>query len=283
MMKNMEKHENEPLLREDGDTNALHRITLLNKIPVNHDTRIFRFALPSPNQVLGVPVGQHVGLSAQLGPEGEEVVRWYTPLSSTTDRGVLELLIKVYFPCPEFPDGGLMTQHLERMREGDAINVRGPRGKLQYLGRGRFLLRADKDKGAQPSSLEVHRVNLVAGGSGLAPMLQLLRAKARDSDCAIETSLLFANRREHDILLRDELEKLQSAGTIARLWFTLDESPADWKYDEGHITEKMLREHLFPPSEHTLTLMCGRKAMTRGLVQPLLESMGHDPSRIFKF
>ncbi|KAF4526894.1 hypothetical protein B566_EDAN014516 [Ephemera danica] len=241
MAENSKEHEDAPLLREDGNTNALHLITFINKIPVNHDTRIFRFALPSPNQVLdrkgrskvrvtGVPVGQHVGLSAQLGPAGEEVV---------------------YFPCPEFPKGGLMTQHLERMREGDAINLRGPRGKLQYLGRGRFLLRADKDKDAQPSALEVHRVNLVAGGSGLAPMLQLLRAEARDSDCAIETSLLFANRH--------------------------------WQYDEGHITEEMLREHLFPPSEHTLTLMCGRKAMTRGLVQPLLESIGHDPSRIVKY
>jgi hypothetical protein len=55
-----------------------------------------------------------------------------------------------------------MTQHLEHMREGDTIFVRGPRGKLQYLGQGRFLLR-DKDKDVQPTTMKVQRVNLIAG------------------------------------------------------------------------------------------------------------------------
>jgi NAD(P)H-flavin reductase len=74
--------------------------------------------------------------------------------------------------------------------------------------------------------LFVHIIVHIIGGSGLAPMLQLLRAKTRDSDCDIETCLLFANRREQDILLRDELERLHAAGTISRLWYTLDEPPS---------------------------------------------------------
>ena len=43
-----------PLLGADGDVEKLHEITLINKIPVNHDTRVFRFALPSSHQLLGI-------------------------------------------------------------------------------------------------------------------------------------------------------------------------------------------------------------------------------------
>lgn len=83
-------------------------LTLVSKVEVSHDTRKFRFALPSPNHILGLPVGQHVYLSAKVRCHTIEylfsyqiddklVVRPYTPISSDDDKGFVELMIKVYF------------------------------------------------------------------------------------------------------------------------------------------------------------------------------------------
>ncbi|KAL0625473.1 NADH-cytochrome b5 reductase 3 [Plecturocebus cupreus] len=60
---------------------------------ISHDTRRFRFALPSPQHILGLPVGQHIYLSARI--DGNLVIRPYTPVSSDDDKGFVDLVIKV--------------------------------------------------------------------------------------------------------------------------------------------------------------------------------------------
>ena len=77
--------------------NARDKVTLLlaERIIVTHNTRIFRFALPSPKHRLGLPCGKHVFAYATV--DGEAVVRPYTPISSDDDLGHMDLLIKVYF------------------------------------------------------------------------------------------------------------------------------------------------------------------------------------------
>jgi cytochrome-b5 reductase len=62
---------------------------------VSHNTRIFTYALPTPDHVLGLPIGKHVLISARV--DDKPVMRAYTPLSTNNDRGVLRMLIKVYF------------------------------------------------------------------------------------------------------------------------------------------------------------------------------------------
>lgn len=60
----------------------------------------------------------------------------YTPVSSDNTIGFVDFVIKVYFANvhPKFPDGGQMSQHLESLQLGDTIDVRGPKGALQYKG-----------------------------------------------------------------------------------------------------------------------------------------------------
>jgi len=55
----------------------------------------YRFALPHPNDVLGLPIGQHISVSAEIN--GKEIMRSYTPTSSDDDLGHFDLLIKVTF------------------------------------------------------------------------------------------------------------------------------------------------------------------------------------------
>lgn len=60
---------------------------------VSHDTRRFRFALPTNSHILGLPIGQHIYLIARIN--GKLVVRPYTPTSSDEDNGFMDLVIKV--------------------------------------------------------------------------------------------------------------------------------------------------------------------------------------------
>lgn len=71
--------------------------------------------------------------------KGQLVVRPYSPISSNSELGYFELLIKVYWAgeTDAFPDGGKMSQHLESLAIGESIDAKGPVGHITYLSRGR--------------------------------------------------------------------------------------------------------------------------------------------------
>lgn len=75
-------------------------------------------------------------------------------------------LFKVYFKNvhPKFPNGGQMTQHLESLKIGDTIDVRGPSGRLQYIAPGTFSIK--KLRKDPPTIVKAKKVNLIAGGVG---------------------------------------------------------------------------------------------------------------------
>ncbi|XP_010632699.1 NADH-cytochrome b5 reductase 3 [Fukomys damarensis] len=257
-------------------------LRLVDKEVISHDTRRFRFALPSPQHILGLPIGQHIYLSARI--DGNLVIRPYTPVSSDDDKGFVDLVIKVYFKDthPKFPAGGKMSQYLENMQVGDTIEFRGPNGLLVYQGRGKFAIRPDKK--SSPVVKTAKSVGMIAGGTGITPMLQVIRAILKDPDDHTVCYLLFANQTEKDILLRPELEELRNAhSTRFKLWYTLDRAPEGWDYSQGFVNEEMIRDHLPAPGEQTLVLMCGPPPMIQFACLPNLERLGHSKERYFTF
>lgn len=86
-----DKKKKSPILLVDPVTK--YSLPLIKKDVISHDTRKYRFELPSPNHVLGLPVGQHVHLTAKIGDE--VVIRSYTPVTSDDDHGYVDLVIKV--------------------------------------------------------------------------------------------------------------------------------------------------------------------------------------------
>jgi cytochrome-b5 reductase len=260
------------------------RLTLAEKMEISHDTRRFRFSLPSPEHILGLPVGQHLSFSF-TDSEGKLTMRQYTPTTSDDEVGYVDFVIKVYFKDthPKFPAGGKMTQHLESLKIGDTIDVRGPKGKLTYLGRSRFSIKERPNDAAGRILNNIRHVGMIAGGSGITPMLQIINAVYKDKADRTELSLLFANQSEKDILLRETLDSV-AANNGLRLWYTIDRTvEPDWRFSVGFINKDMLAERLPPPGPHTLILVCGPPAMWQFAVQPNLEALGYDPQMIHLF
>lgn len=264
------------------DPNVKYALPLIEKEEISHDTRRYRFALPSAEHVLGLPVGQHIHLSATINDE--LTVRSYTPITSDDHKGYVDLVVKVYFKNvhPKFPEGGKLSQHLESLELGDTIDVRGPSGRLIYLGAGNFSIK--KLRKDPPALVHAKRVNMIAGGTGITPMLQLVEEIVKKPSDQTEIALIFANQTEKDILVRDRLEEIaKNDPTQFKLWYTLDSPPDNWKYSTGFINSDMIAEHLFPPSDDTLVLMCGPPPMIKFACQPSLDKLGYNPEMRFAY
>ncbi|XP_029173967.1 NADH-cytochrome b5 reductase 3 isoform X1 [Nylanderia fulva] len=259
-----------------------YSLPLIQKDIISHDTRKFRFGLPTPNHILGLPIGQHVHLTARIGEE--VVIRSYTPVSSDDDHGYVDLVIKVYFKNvhPKFPEGGKLSQYLENMEIGDTIDFRGPSGRLVYKGNGKICIKLLRKE--PPVEYNVKKIVMLAGGTGITPMLQLIRAIIKDPTDETQTSLLFANQTEKDILLRDELHDIaKKHPNKLKLWFTVDTSSEGWPYSTGYISADIIEKHMYPPSSDTIVLMCGPPPMINFACTPNLDKLGYDSKLRFAY
>jgi len=244
------------------------------RFQLSHDTVRFRFLLPKATPVLGLPVGKHFKLFApnpkptvpgqwngreDAESDDTEIERKYTPTTSDDEIGYVDLVIKVYQGGvkPNFVDGGKMSQYLNSLKVGDSLEISGPWGMNQYLGQGKFKVGTKE--------LTCSRLGMMAGGTGITPMLQVMAAILKDPADKTEISLLYANQTEGDILVRDMLEDLaKQHPSRLKLWYTIDKASGDgWGYSTGFINEAMIKEHLPPPGDETLILMCGPPPMVK--------------------
>ena len=125
---------------------------------------------------------------------------------------------------------------------------------------------------------------MIAGGTGITPMLQLIRAIAKDPEDNTKVSLLYANQSEKDILLREELEEVaKNNPDKIKIWYTVDTAPEGWKYSTGFVNADMISQHLHPPSSETLVLMCGPPPMINYACTPNLDKLGYDTKLRFAY
>ncbi|XP_059630820.1 nitrate reductase [NADH]-like [Cornus florida] len=243
---------------------------LILKRSISHDVRLFRFGLPSEEQTLGLPVGKHIFLCAQINDK--LCLRAYTPTSTIDEMGYFDLVVKIYYSGvnSDFPNGGLMSQFLDSLPLGSVLDVKGPLGHIDYTGRGNFTVHG-KHKFAK-------RLTMVAGGTGITPIYQVIQAVLNDPDDHTQMFLVYANRTEDDILLRDELDGwAQKHSEKLKVWYVVGKTIREgWGYGVGRISESVLREHVPGASEDTLALACGPPQMIQFAVKPNLEQLGYD-------
>lgn len=246
-----------PSARSGVLTDQYAPFPLIEKTVVSHNTRLFRFALPSETAALGLPLGRHISLLASV--DGSDVRRPYTPVSSEDDLGFFELLIKVY-PEPH----GTMSRHLDRMQLGETIDVRGPLGKFTYT----------------PNSYT--KINMVCGGTGITPMWQVFRAILDDPNDHTQISLVFANVTADDILLKEQLDDLANRHECFSVYYVLNNPPEGWTGGVGFVSEAMLLERFGKAQESYMTVMCGPPPMNKAM-KTVLASLGYKDSQVFKF
>lgn len=245
------------------------------KTVLSHDSFMLDFALQSPEHILGLDTGKHMFLSADVN--GETVMRRYTPISSNYDIGRVKFVIKAYRPCERFPNGGKFSQHLDSLKIGDTIDMRGPVGEFEYISNGKYLIDGEEHFST--------RYNMIAGGTGITPVMQIAAEILRHPEDTTQISLIFACREENDLLMRSTLDQWASVfpNKFKVHYILSDKWPEGWKYSTGFVNKALFEEHLYPASDDVHNLMCGPPIMLDRGCTPNLVALGHKKDRIFAF
>ncbi|ORY46456.1 hypothetical protein BCR33DRAFT_715535 [Rhizoclosmatium globosum] len=228
-------------------------VTLRRKIPLTANTQCdYRFGLPYMDMALGLPIGQHLQVSATI--DGKEVTRSYTPISEDTNFGVVDFLVKSY------PTGQL-SRHFDSLQIGDKIKIRGPKGNFQYY----------------PNMVKT------------LCMIAIIKASLKNSADKTELNLIFANVKREDILLKNLLDSLAATQPRFKVYYVLNEADEDWEGGVGFVTKEMIVKHGAIPGDSKV-LLCGPPPMVQAM-QKNCEELGFAKARavskmeddIFKF
>lgn len=203
-----------------------------------------------------MPIGQHVAIRGDVGDH--TVTRSYTPISSNRDLGRLELLIRVY------PDGQL-GNYLKNLKIGEEADIRGPKGAMRYR-----------------KGMSKH-IGMVGGGTGITPLFQIIRAICEDKTDNTRVTLVYGNRSEGDIMMREQLDRYaKNAGDKFKVYYTLDQPSGSWEGGRGHVTKDLLEEHMPKPSRDSKVLLCGPPSMVNAVKNNLVEIGFEAPGAVSK-
>jgi ferredoxin-NADP reductase len=202
----------------------------------------------------GHRAGQHVDVRL-TAEDGYQAQRSYS-IASAPENGRIELVVEA------LDDGEVSPYLTDELRTGDGLELRGPIG-------GWFAW--DAEEGGP--------LLLVAGGSGIAPLMAMVRHReAAGSDTSVR--LLFSSRSYEEIIFRQELEDLAAEDETLKVIYTLTRSqPENWHGNDRRIDKQMLREVAYPPEEQPLAFVCGPTPLVETVATALV-GLGHDPARV---
>jgi len=210
-----------------------------------HDTKTFRFGLPA-DATLDMLPGDFLYVHATVN--GKQVKRPYTPSSLVGARGFFDLTVKRY-------DAGSISRYLHDQQIGNTVLMSGP------------------NPGGHWVDGMAKQVGFVAGGTGITPMISVIRWILANKIDA-ELFLLFANKTESDIIFQQEWERNVRDYSNFHCHFVLEQPPPGWNGSTGRVTPEMLRRHLPPPGSDTCVFLCGPPPMVDSL-EGVLKELGY--------
>jgi ferredoxin-NADP reductase len=207
----------------------------------------------------GHTAGQHVDVRL-TADDGYQTSRSYSIASapeSAGPSGRIELTV-------ERLDGGEVSPYLvDELLPGDLLELRGPLG-------GHFVWNVDLGG----------PLFLVAGGSGLVPLMAMLRHRAAAGREPTPTRLLHSTRTLDEALYREELAQLGRPGSALDVVYTLTRrSPSGWSGYRRRVDREMLAAVAFPPSAQLHLFVCGPTPMVESAAAALVE-LGHASARV---
>ncbi|KAG8992711.1 NADH-cytochrome b5 reductase [Tulasnella sp. JGI-2019a] len=250
--------------------------------PYNHNTDKFTFALPEDTATL-LPVASCVLIKTApenedpnhpplLDAKGKPYIRPYTPISPSGQPGEVTFLIKKY-------ETGKVTPYLFDMQPGQTIGIKGPLLKIPY------------------KENELEHIGMIAGGSGITPMYQIIQHALSLPNDKTKITLIFSNVSEKDILVKETLDKwAKDHKDRFKIVYTLDKGDENWKGDTGFITKDMIQKYLAPPTSDNKVkvFVCGppgqvasvsgpKDGMKQGELKGVLKELGYTSEQVFKF
>ncbi|CAI5718632.1 unnamed protein product [Hyaloperonospora brassicae] len=262
-----------------ASTAALHKtqwqlFQLVSKQTVGQQTVKLTFALPA-KKLLGLEMpGQHVKVRAMI--HGRFIERPYTPTSRIDQPATFDLIVKVY-------SDGIMSTYLDKLQAGDCIEMMGPQGTIGYPEAGVVTA------GGQLKLMNVHHVVMVAAGTGITPMMQLIRAIVENRKDTAKITLVDCNHSLEHIIARTQLEPLANMfQERVKVHHVLHEATKDDLQELGslrtgkRLSKEVLAELLPEPSPDVAAFHCGPPAFDEA-VSSMLKDIGYKGTHIFRF
>jgi len=200
----------------------------------------------------GHDAGQHVDVRL-TAPDGYTAVRSYS-IASVADGERIEITVE------QVMDGEVSSYLAGVASVGDPLEVRGPIG-------GWFVWRA----------AQTEPVQLVAGGSGVVPLMAMVRARSA-AGSGVPFRLLYSTRRPESVIYRDELQGRASDGLPLEYAYTRA-APDGWPRPPGRLDASLLAAATFPPADRPTCYVCGPTPFVE-TVADLLIAAGHDAGRV---
>ncbi|MEH1102224.1 ferredoxin reductase [Micromonospora sp. CPCC 205561] len=198
--------------------------------------------------------GQHVDVRL-TAPDGYQAARSYS-LAAPADGDRVALTVQ------RVPDGEVSPYLVDVYAEDDPVEVRGPVG-------GWFVWRPE----------QTSPVLLVAGGSGIVPLMAMVRAR-RAAGSRVPFRLIYAVRTPADVFYADELRRRvrDDLGLDVAYVYTR-EAPAGWRGEPHRIGLADVNSHGWPPELEPLCYVCGPTGFVETAAD-LLVGLGHQSRRV---
>jgi len=191
--------------------------------------------------------GQHVDVRL-TAPDGYQAQRSYS-IASAPESPTVDLVVQ------PLEDGEVSPYLTDGLRTGDQLELRGPIG-------GYFVWHAELDSPLQ----------LVAGGSGVAPFLAMLDHHAAAGSGA-PVRLLYSARSLDDVIGRARLERHAERGVGVTITLTREQPPG-WTGLSGRLTPEIIGQHIWPVDQRPSMFVCGAATFVEAVADSLVEA-GH--------
>ena len=203
----------------------------------------------------GHVAGQHVDVRLSA-PDGYSAVRSYSIASAPSSDGRIEITVE------RLPNGEVSPYLTQEVMVGDELELRGPIG-------GWFVWRSDQ---AEP-------VQLIAGGSGIVPLMAMIRSRLSISSDA-PFRLLYSVREPGAIFYRDELRALSNQGGPVLVTYAYTRvTPNNWPRPAGRIDAPLIAASTWLPTLRPTSYICGPTPFVEHATE-LLIGAGYDRERI---
>lgn len=239
------------------------------------DTRVLRFALPEADMpVNAVPASCFI-LRYVNEKDGSEIVRPFTPINRSDQRGYFEILVNKN-------ENSKLGKYLYSLEHGAKVEMKGPWIQVP--------IRAN----------QYRNIGLIGSGTGIAPLYQVALNVLSTPQNTTAISLIYANKEAGDVLLGNELNDLRRNHELFSPYFMLSNPPLNWMGGIGEINKEVIKTLMPPPqravdsiilvsgSSPFMATVCGdkdRKAVppsVSGDLRGYLKELGYLPRMVYK-